>query len=77
MVQTSAQPLDIAGMARRLKVHPNTVRLHLDYLVRTGRVERVETGSEGPGRPPPFASEPGRAWIPTGAGTIACWPRSS
>jgi predicted ArsR family transcriptional regulator len=35
-----------------LGVHPNTVRFHLDGLVESGRVERVEVDRRTAGRPP-------------------------
>ncbi len=38
-------------MARRIGVHPNTVRFHLDALVRQGLVERRLEARSGPGRP--------------------------
>ena len=45
--------MTIVDIARRLRVHPNTVRFHLQVLVRDGRVERVEdTTRSAPGRPP-------------------------
>ena len=39
-------------MADEMAVHPNTIRFHLDALVRTGRVEQVLGDTAGPGRPP-------------------------
>ncbi|MFH5228645.1 helix-turn-helix transcriptional regulator [Antrihabitans spumae] len=44
--------MPIAAMAKRLDVHPNTVRFHLEVLVANGRAERVEPDQRGPGRPP-------------------------
>jgi predicted ArsR family transcriptional regulator len=47
----SATPLGVADAARRLGVHPNTARFHLDALVRQGLVERRLEARSGPGRP--------------------------
>jgi len=45
-------PASVAGLAARLGVHPNTVRLHLAALVVDGLVEEVASpGPRGPGRP--------------------------
>jgi len=43
--------MDIATLAEQLGVHPNTVRFHLEALLRTGRVEQVSAARSGPGRP--------------------------
>lgn len=43
--------MSIAAIADVLRVHPNTVRFHLDTLVSTGRVEQVASNRNGPGRP--------------------------
>jgi predicted ArsR family transcriptional regulator len=43
--------MSIVAIAEMLEVHPNTVRFHLDTLVRTGRVEQVAPYRKGPGRP--------------------------
>ncbi|APE14799.1 transcriptional regulator [Mycobacterium sp. WY10] len=52
MLRSSDDPRSIASIADELGVHPNTVRFHLDALVRAGRVEQVLGDSAGPGRPP-------------------------
>ena len=52
LLRTSTEPRSIASVADELGVHPNTVRFHLDALVRAGRVEQVLGDSAGPGRPP-------------------------
>ncbi len=44
--------MSIVAIADHLQVHPNTVRFHLDGLVRDGRVERVAPDHRRPGRPP-------------------------
>ena len=44
--------MSIVEIADVLRVHPNTVRFHLDSLVGDGQVEQVEPGRRGPGRPP-------------------------
>lgn len=51
-VRASSAPVTIAQLAASLEVHPNTVRFHLDALIGTGQIERVESGQHGPGRPP-------------------------
>lgn len=52
LLRASAEPRSIASMADEMAVHPNTIRFHLDALVRTGRVEQVFGETTGPGRPP-------------------------
>lgn len=60
LLRGSAGPLSVAEVADRLDAHPNTVRFHLDALVRAGRVERVRLPPSGPGRPPlVFRARPG------------------
>ncbi len=51
LLRSSAAPMSIIAIAEELGVHPNTVRFHLDSLVGDGRVEQVEPGRRGPGRP--------------------------
>ncbi len=52
LLRDSAEPRSISSIADELGVHPNTVRFHLDGLLRAGRVEQVLGASAGPGRPP-------------------------
>ena len=52
VLRSATAPLSIVAIAGELGVHPNTVRLHLEALVREGRVEQVEPDRRGPGRPP-------------------------
>lgn len=52
LLRTSAQPCTIAGIAEQMDVHPNTVRFHIDTLMRAGRVEQLTGERSGPGRPP-------------------------
>ena len=52
LLRTSTEPRSIASVADELGVHPNTIRFHIDALVRTGRVEQVLGDSTGRGRPP-------------------------
>ncbi|WP_231986721.1 metalloregulator ArsR/SmtB family transcription factor [Mycobacterium sp. 852002-40037_SCH5390672] len=52
LLRASPDPMSIAGIADVLRVHPNTVRFHLDSLVADGQVEHVELDRRGPGRPP-------------------------
>ncbi|NIH83579.1 helix-turn-helix transcriptional regulator [Amycolatopsis granulosa] len=46
-----AGPVGVAELARRLALHPNSVRFHLDQLVADELVERVPGAARGPGRP--------------------------
>jgi predicted ArsR family transcriptional regulator len=52
MLRASTQPRSITSMAEEMGLHPNTIRFHLDALVRTGRVEQLVGETTGPGRPP-------------------------
>jgi predicted ArsR family transcriptional regulator len=52
LLRTSTEPRSIASLADEMAVHPNTVRFHLDALVRGGRVEQLVGETAGPGRPP-------------------------
>lgn len=52
LLRSSESPMSILDMARRLDLHPNTVRFHLHALTESGRVERVEPSRAVPGRPP-------------------------
>jgi predicted ArsR family transcriptional regulator len=52
LLRASAEPRSIASIADELSVHPNTVRFHLDALLRAGRVEQVLGDSPGRGRAP-------------------------
>lgn len=51
LLRASRKPLDIAGISDRIDLHPNTIRFHLDTLIRAGRVEPVGSESTRPGRP--------------------------
>lgn len=51
LVQAAEAPVSIAQIADELRVHPNTVRFHLDTLVEEGRVELAEPDHKGRGRP--------------------------
>jgi predicted ArsR family transcriptional regulator len=52
LLRASAKPRSITSLADELAVHPNTVRFHIDALMRAGRVEQVLGDTSGPGRPP-------------------------
>jgi predicted ArsR family transcriptional regulator len=52
LLRASTEPRSIASIAEQLAVHHNTVRFHLDALVRAGSVEQVFAQRAGPGRPP-------------------------
>lgn len=59
-LREAGTPLGVGELAERLGIHANTVRFHLDTLVRTGQVERVQSAPAGPGRPPlAFRMSPG------------------
>jgi predicted ArsR family transcriptional regulator len=45
------RPLSVAELAPLVGLHPNTVRAHLDVLVRTGEVSRRSDARNTPGRP--------------------------
>jgi len=45
------RPLTLADLSRSTGLHANTLREHLDALVRTGRVRREQGPPAGPGRP--------------------------
>lgn len=51
VLRTAPAPLGVAETARRMGLHPNTVRFHLDALVADGLVERRTVAPTGPGRP--------------------------
>lgn len=51
-LRTADSPLEIAELAQRMHVHPNTVRFHLAALTRAGRVEKVTQEHTRRGRPP-------------------------
>ncbi len=53
-------PLGVAEVAKRLGVHANTARFHLDALAADGAVERAVEQPSGPGRPRTvYAARPG------------------
>ncbi|MEW2284042.1 helix-turn-helix domain-containing protein [Streptomyces sp. NPDC047841] len=51
VLRTAPAPLGVAEAARRMGLHANTVRFHLDALVADGLVERRAAAPTGPGRP--------------------------
>ena len=52
ILNEASGPLSINDILECLDVHPNTVRFHLQALVESAQVERVEADRHGPGRPP-------------------------
>lgn len=52
ILRTSTEARSITSLADEVALHPNTIRFHLDTLVRAGRVEQLAGASDGPGRPP-------------------------
>ncbi|HWU32690.1 MAG TPA: helix-turn-helix domain-containing protein [Marmoricola sp.] len=64
-LRARTNPTGIAEIAEGLDVHVNTVRFHLNHLVKSGQVEQVSAEHRGQGRPPLlFAAV--RAMDPTG-----------
>ena len=60
LLRASTAPRSITSIADEMGLHPNTIRFHLDGLVRAGRVEQVAGETAGPGRPPVlFRASPG------------------
>jgi predicted ArsR family transcriptional regulator len=51
LLKDAQTPLSILAIAGQLRVHPNTVRFHLDALVASGQAEHVAPAHNGPGRP--------------------------
>ena len=52
VLRGSSDALSIVDIATHLRLHPNTVRFHLEALVEAGQAERVEHPRTRPGRPP-------------------------
>jgi len=52
LLRASPQPRSILSLAEQLAVHANTVRFHLETLLRIGQVEQLLGDTTGPGRPP-------------------------
>ncbi|HEY8451467.1 MAG: helix-turn-helix domain-containing protein [Micromonosporaceae bacterium] len=51
VLQDSGRPLTVGEIARRVRLHPNTVRFHLDGLVGAGLATRTAEERDRPGRP--------------------------
>ena len=51
VLQDAGEPLGVGEVAKRVGLHPNTARFHLDALVEAGLVERAVEDRERPGRP--------------------------
>ncbi len=51
-LRVAPAPQSIAELTEQFGVHVNTVRFHLEALIRTGQVEQVAVAPSGPGRPP-------------------------
>jgi predicted ArsR family transcriptional regulator len=52
LLRESPQPRSILSLAEELQVHANTVRFHLETLLRVGQVAQLLGDPTGPGRPP-------------------------
>lgn len=46
-----SEPVSVPEVARQVRLHPNSVRLHLDALVAAGIAERTSESRDLPGRP--------------------------
>lgn len=51
VLQGAGAPRGVVEVAERVRLHPNTVRFHLDALVAAGLAERRTEDREQPGRP--------------------------
>jgi predicted ArsR family transcriptional regulator len=51
LVQSAGRPVDVAELAERTGLHPNTLRGHLQLLVDLGELRRVQEERSTPGRP--------------------------
>ena len=51
ILHEARSPLGVGEIARRLRLHPNTTRFHLDALIKAGLVERGTEDRDKPGRP--------------------------
>ncbi|HEX4092608.1 MAG TPA: helix-turn-helix domain-containing protein [Trebonia sp.] len=51
MLRTADRPFDVREVARRMGLHPNTARFHLEALTEAGLAARAVEGRETPGRP--------------------------
>ena len=60
LLRAEQTPMSIAEVARRLRVHLNTARLHLDALTETGQLERADAPPSRPGRPAQLFRAPRR-----------------
>lgn len=50
-LRTQQRPVTLAALSASVSLHPNTVREHLDTLVRAGFASRTREQPHGPGRP--------------------------
>jgi len=61
-LRDAGEAMGVGDLARRVRLHPNTVRFHLDALVEAGLVERSTEQRDQPGRPRTlYAAHPGSA----------------
>jgi predicted ArsR family transcriptional regulator len=51
VLQSAAAPVGVDEVARRVRLHPNTTRFHLDGLVEMGLAARASEERDRPGRP--------------------------
>lgn len=50
-LQDAGEAMGVGELAKRVRLHPNTVRFHLDALVEAGLVDRSTEQRDQPGRP--------------------------
>ena len=50
-LRTATQPTTLAALAKDTSLHPNTLREHLDTLIRAGFATRTRAQPHGRGRP--------------------------
>ena len=62
VLQEAGGALGVGEVAEHLRLHPNTIRFHLDALVEAGLAERATEEREEPGRPRTlYTANPGSA----------------
>lgn len=52
LLRDEGKPMGITAISKRLGIHANTVRFHLETLVENGQVKRATAERRTPGRPP-------------------------
>lgn len=52
LVRAAPEPVGVKTLTMKTGLHPNTIRGHLDVLLKSDEIRRQLGGSTGPGRPP-------------------------